>query len=783
MINKTQNTLKTSPGNYLLNAVELNKILPDTYFMYEIEIPEWDKKKDYGALSELKSLFNDPYFLFEQHGRYIILILNNKPSNINEILDAALRKIKESLLKIVQKEVSFTLIEKPLEKINCDENIGNIVRKGIGEVISVLLHKLGFNKVGSGGGIGIFALPQNWMGEAQSYGDGSVNMFRAMDLSVILSESGTTYYLSADVKGHYDEQISLSNWMEKLKINKPINEWYKSNRLWKIKLDNPTSKLFGKDLEDEVFELQEIQSWSKIKEMEIGYGKYSNKSWAALLDQKIISPDIQALPFVITKAKGKVVKDPNKNIALPKNLFYRVLSKPIDRSTEKEFKRFTQLTPQKRNLYISAFFQKLYENRLSKNKVTFSNYPITFAAVGVGEYKTSNYGRAPPFHELGFEKWGMLATIPIFYYKYPRLEKSVQNFRQILLEQLELCRKETSKRLGQKIPEVKITLNPIQNVHFINDSVLGPMNSSFCPIIFKSNKFGNYREIKTKFTQEKGIPVQVIEEETLINNPKLVGLVRTLIPQIIAKTGGFPFKLSSNLLDKSIIIGLDKARDSSMQRPSASAGIASVTPDGQYISGASTPLELNSTDFIDVDQLAPTLLRELEEKKINKQYDFVVILRDGAPNICRREVPLWKKHLENYNKSFIFLASRKTNPYRVFPSDIGERTQNRRVDYSIPAVLNGPPLPENEFLLLAAKAAMGTPKPMLYTMMENTTSLNLTEVKEKVLSQVLSMSMLCWEAPLPTSQPLPLHYADKLAGFTQMVQQAWNSSNRYPMFI
>jgi len=52
--------------------------------------------------------------------------------------------------------------------------------------------------------------------------------------------------------------------------------------------------------------------------------------------------------------------------------------------------------------------------------------------------------------------------------------------------------------------------------------------------------------------------------------------------------------------------------------------------------------------------------------------------------------------------------------------------------------------------------------------MENTTSLNMDDVKEKVLAQIISMSILCWESPLRTRQPLPLHHADKLADFTQI---------------
>ena len=77
-----------------------------------------------------------------------------------------------------------------------------------------------------------------------------------------------------------------------------------------------------------------------------------------------------------------------------------------------------------------------------------------------------------------------------------------------------------------------------------------------------------------------------------------------------------------------------------------------------------------------------------------------------------------------------------------------------------------------------------TPKPVIYTIMENTTPIQgLDEIQSKIISQVVSMSMLPWESAKSTSQPLPLHYADKLDGFTQMIQMAWPESDQYPMFI
>jgi len=266
-----------------------------------------------------------------------------------------------------------------------------------------------------------------------------------------------------------------------------------------------------------------------------------------------------------------------------------------------------------------------------------------------------------------------------------------------------------------------------------------------------------------------------------MNEKRFPVLVKTIFPQILAKTGGMPYKLAPPILNKALIIGLDKARDSSGKYPSASAGVAAVTPEGYYVAGASTPLESNTTDFIDVDLLAPSLLDELQERKFETEYEFVVILRDGGPRTRIQEVPKWRKYLEAYEKEFIFLAARKTHAYRVFPINISEVVG--KVKYDIPIVLNGPPLPDSDFLVISARAPRGTPKPVLYTIMENTTSFSITDIKEKVIAQLISMSMLCWESPFPTSQPLPLHYADKLAKFAQLVQQAWNSSNPFPMFI
>jgi len=765
---------------YFLNTVELNKIWADNWEILEVDFSDWDKKKDYESIKSLKNIELDNNLLIESHGRFIILI----PLKEFKITELHYSKIKKNLEILASKEVILKKIQVSLENTD-DIALLNVFRKGIGEILTKKIEGIGFKRIGSGGGIGNFIFPDNWLNESHEFTHNQAHISRVIKLAILLSASGKKCYLTADIKGRYEEKTELKLRLEKLNLlNHPVSEWFESERkLWQIQQKDEIFKILPKEIVQEFFEIQEIKKWDEISSIEIGYGKYAKRKWIDLIESGVLPADIKTNTYVVVKTEGRIIKDPNKKFVLPIEFFYKILSKPEDKKSKEEFKKFTQLTPQLRNKYISEFFQLLEKKGISKSKTTFRSFPVSFANTGVGSNIVQDYGKAPPLQDFGVESWGNLRKIDIFFFNAYRLKQKVEDFSKILKQQLEIVQQKTFQRLNQKIDRIEINLHPITDNKFIRTGLIDQLDSSCCPIVFLGQKIHNYREIKSRLTQERGIPVQGIKEATLYNTRNITGLVRTIIPQIIAKTGGFPYKLHPPILDNAIIIGLDKARDSSLRRPSASAGVAAVTPEGQYISGASTPLENNTTDFIDVDKLAPNLLLELDENKFNKEYEYVVILRDGSPNICRQEVPLWKKHLEEYGKNFIFLASRKTHPYRVFPIDILEQQNKRRVDYTIPAVLNSEPLPAQDFLVLAAKAPRGTPKPMLYTVMENTTSLNMDDVKEKVLAQIISMSILCWESPLPTSQPLPLHYADKLAGFTQMVQQAWNSKNQYPMFI
>ena len=770
---------KKNSAEFLLNVVPLKVQWNRNWQIYEIELEDWNKNDDYNLIREFKLSFSLEDVLIESHGRLLVLL----PLEDQSISEDNLNASKNALTQKLGKRVNLIPINDPLKQAFEDDIVLEAIRKGFGEIITYELNELGFKKIGSGGGIGEFLPPENWLNETHEVNLDNSKIFRVFRLSLIPRTEEKQFYLAADLKGKYKEQQNLLDLLKlSIKRGKSFKALTDIGKSWQISLSPENEKLFPNSIEQETFEIQSIESWNDIQENPLGWGRYAKDPLKKLMKREIISELMKSEPFLIVKPSGRVIKNPNIHLTLPARFFYRHLSQPKIRNEkhDREFKKFTRVSAQKRYNLISAFFELLKEKTLIGSKISFEGHPIEFSRPSVKKHIVREYGKPPKLNEWGVESWGLLKKIDVFYYETQRMRYQVEEFSRILEKHV----RELLSRSKMDQLQVDVNLHPIKDGKINFNKILYELDQTCCPIFFRGRTFGNYRKIKTKFTQEKGIPVQVIREKTLLESRNLYALVRTLFPQMIAKSGGLPYRLAPPLLDKAILIGLDKARDSSGKRPSASAGVAAVTPEGRYVSGASTPLENNSTDFIDVDKLAPDLLLELEEKKFEKSYEYVVILRDGSPRTCMHEVPQWRKQLQEYQKDFIFVASRKSHAFRVFPKEISNfSSQKGIVKYKIPLILSGDPLPPSDFLVIAAKAPRGTPQPVLYTIMENTTSLSNEDIKEKVIAQIISMSMLCWESPLPTSQPLPLHYADKLAEFTQLVQQAWNSSNRFPMFI
>lgn len=202
-----------------------------------------------------------------------------------------------------------------MQEIENDYALYNVIRKGIGEILTKRIEELGFKKVGSGGGIGVFALPETFLGKSQKFEYQNANISRAIQLSIIFSSSNGKWYLSADIKGRYEEKITLKSRLLTSNLQSlTIDKWPSSERIWQIELNDLGNKILPKEVEQEYFEILELKEWNDITSMEVGYGKYANRTWLKLLELNILSNNIEKNLFIIVKAQGRVIKDPNRKI-------------------------------------------------------------------------------------------------------------------------------------------------------------------------------------------------------------------------------------------------------------------------------------------------------------------------------------------------------------------------------------------------------------------------------------------------------------------------------------
>ena len=665
----------------------------------------------------------------------------------------------------------------------------------------LLVNEYKFEKISSLGNIGRFyhssilknKILENGMTKSNN-GSEELELRQTVDLSLHMDKNDGTFYISIDLKTNVFGRESLTKLItEKIKgkgkkilledeRTELINNLKQDQREWVIDFDNPDVKSLMTILnrfKNEVFVLHDYLEnrdgeGSTQKMNLLKYDDYKDITVNDFVNKHKLnlSRECKIAEFSIRTRR-------NERYFLPTDWFSHNLpnSSVSGKHWEKEFHKFSKPYMNQRYQSIKTVIDFINADNQRKKIQTgkiIEKRPakVNFVPPKARDEMAKEYGRIPEIWKSGVEEWGELKEIVIL---YPRNidERSFMTFGDELKKQLDII----AGRSGEKpiSLDYQVVTGKKQLVNIAGEN---SPNKAERLYLFLENREAPYSYVKKIFTQQERKPVQYIRRRNIKGRYHQV--IRTLIPQLIAKTGGLPYALSENRLENALIIGLDKARDSSSNRPSASAGVAAVTPEGRYVSGASTEIDNSRDDSIDVDRLAPNLLEHLDE--INEKPKYVVILRDGAPAVCKAEVGRWKEYLDNYNLGFAFLSSRKENNFRIYPDK--NTMRQRRPSFQLPVVVRGSPLQQNEFLTVTANAFAGTPKPVIYTIMENTTPIQgLDEIQSKIISQVVSMSMLSWESPKPTSQPLPLHYADKLAGFTQMIQMAWPESNLYPMFI
>ena len=265
--------------------------------------------------------------------------------------------------------------------------------------------------------------------------------------------------------------------------------------------------------------------------------------------------------------------------------------------------------------------------------------------------------------------------------------------------------------------------------------------------------------------------------QRLYSKGHLRGLVRSLLKQIIVKCGGVPYLLANDSHPDIVYIGVDRSRDVFGDSPSLSAGVAAVAPNGEYLGADTTNLDKYTDDFIDISSILPSIITQVKQKRPGVK--IIVLLRDGGKyNISEHEVTSAIKITKEANLDLVFLSANKSSGFRAFIKKDSEIK-----GFSCPVAFYELPNDPEDFLIFSTLPKQGTQTPILYSILANTSSYSNNEIKQLVSNDLTSLCSLVWEAPSPTNLPLPLHYADKLAGFCKTIQHPWASEIETPLFI
>jgi hypothetical protein len=754
---------------FTLNVAPLKIEVDPNWTFLEINTHDW-KKEYFATVQNFRKNYEksgNSKLKLESTGRILAFI----PHQNSSIETKQIESIKDDIQSEFSTKLTFT--ELSYNQIINREDGRQCIRNIVGRLVEMKLLKLDFTKEGSKGSVGTYFHYEHSNSKELSRDRVTLRTLFNFTIQTIWNDNVPKFYLTLDTKAEVRGTETLEElWKSNKKVNSvPVREWPGDLLEWNIKVDEIDNAY--QNLKDNKYTIKDIKEYSEVRLNNVkllNYGKYKDQTVEDFVNSNsLVKQNNTKIAELYQKS------NPNIKVYLPIGLLFHgvtvhsITGKPY----EDQFKKFSKPSLIERKNRIMEIFKILKENNIVNNVVRFAGEKPYIAYPSVNKKNETIFGRSPNLSNLGVEEWGSLEKITVY-----------SSYKEFEVKMATKVMSELSKQLDRitnimNLPKVKVStksvgLNEVKP--FANDPESNPEAHLHLFIMGKGRESFSYKRLKTWFTSENKKPIQVIRFGSLNRNPPAI--IRTVIPQIIAKTGGQPYTLYPKILDKTLIVGIDKSRDSKSKKASAAAGVSAVSTDGKYIAGASTQLDTSKDDKIDVSKLAPNLLNELKSTYKDK-IEYIIILRDGSPDVCKDEVDPWRKYIEELGLKFLFFAARKENAYRIFPSYI----EDERVKLALPVIFTDEPLQSNEFMVVTANSHQGTPQPALYTLMENTTTFDDQFVKDKVIPQIISMSMLCWESPLPTSQPLPLHYADKLGEFTTLVEQAWNSSIRSPQFI
>ncbi len=251
---------------------------------------------------------------------------------------------------------------------------------------------------------------------------------------------------------------------------------------------------------------------------------------------------------------------------------------------------------------------------------------------------------------------------------------------------------------------------------------------------------GLYQLVKGKFL-EKNVPTQMVLNTTAERWNDYI--LMNVAEQVLAKTGNVPYKLSRKLDGVDAFVGLDVSR-LRKDKNTVNAGVFTkfFFSDGTfvryYIQGSPTFGEKLTGEFVE------KLFMKLVEYGL-PEGSRVIIHRDGF--VRKEERDYFVKYASAYGFHLELVEVIKRNNPRFFPSE-GHRGGLKGYWY---------PFDGERAVVATYDAKVGTHQPILVKKVYGKLPL------ERVVSHILSFTLLNYSSFNPIRLPATVHYADKIS--------------------
>lgn len=270
-------------------------------------------------------------------------------------------------------------------------------------------------------------------------------------------------------------------------------------------------------------------------------------------------------------------------------------------------------------------------------------------------------------------------------------------------------------------------------------------------------------------------PLQFVSIDSIEDDSKGKDLrkdiVNPLMLQIIAKCRGQPYGLQPGFAPVgTVFVAIDRHRNPFKFNAPLVTSVVLFDTNGSYICSKSViNVRENQTNLY-------TLIKDCFEKlrliTNQEKWNLVVYMEDTGIGTMEdqikndvNECELSAKELE---AKYVFITANKGSHHRLYSGDPNDRLSASRVSPFTAALKMKNPshilvVSTEPIIVRGASKEIGTPKPVLYTLVSLSKELNLEETKEDIAKSIIWLCRHSWVSPTSTRLPAPLYFGNKLS--------------------